>query len=154
MSRWKPKRANETDDRDAAKTENFFTRNVRLITFLCTVGLFLAVFGPILVLEARQYYGQDKDARPDMTLQDIIVLSENQPITADQLTRFACTESEADGKNLRVIRIELDEGRYMLIATADAMTGIVDECFLQDMEGGSNDRWDVMEDDLRAVFGR
>ena len=31
------------------KTENFFTRNVKLITFLICLGVFLAFFGPITV---------------------------------------------------------------------------------------------------------
>lgn len=154
MSHWKKDRADEPYRTETAKTENFFTRNVKLITFLVTVGVFLAVFGPIFVLEARQYYGQDKDTRPKMTMYDMILISEQKPITANQLTKYACTESEADGQNVKVIRIEIDDGRYMAIATADMITGIVVECLIQDMEGDSDDRWNAMEDDLREIFGK
>ena len=138
----------------AKKTESFFTRNVKLITFLCTVGVFLAIFGPIMVLEARQYYGQDKDARPQMTMYDMIVISEQKPMRVEQLTKFACTQTNAEEQNTTVVRIEIDGGRYMAIATADSMTGIVVECLIQDMEGDSDDRWDAVKDDLRSIFGK
>lgn len=134
------------------KTETFFTRHVKLITFLCTVGVFLAIFGPIMVLEAREYYGQDKDARPEMTMYDMILLSEQKPMRVEQLTKFACVESDADGQNTTVIRLEIDGGRYMAVATADTMTGVVVECLIQDMEGDSDDRWDAVKDDLRSIF--
>ena len=138
----------------AKKTESFFTRNVKLITFLCTIGVFLAIFGPILVLEARQYYGQDKGARPQMTMYDMIVISEQKPIRVEYLTQYACTQTNAKDQNTTVIRIEIDGGRYMAIATADAMTGVVVECLIQDMEGDSADRWDAVTDDLRSIFGK
>ncbi|MBQ8212879.1 MAG: hypothetical protein IJZ80_02625 [Clostridia bacterium] len=89
-----------------------------------------------------------------MTMYDMILISEQKPITANQLTKYACTESEADGQNVKVIRIEIDDGRYMAIATADMITGIVVECLIQDMEGDSDDRWNAMEDDLREIFGK
>lgn len=157
MSKWKKEEQTSTEAPSgygAGRTETFFSRNVKLITFLVTVGLFLALFGPILVLEAKQYFWQDEDTRPKMTMYDMIVLSEQKPLLADSLTKFACLESDADGKNTRVIRIEIDGGRFMAVATADAMTGVVVECLIQDMEGDSDDRYDALEDDLRKIFGQ
>lgn len=155
MSRWKKEEREERmQAEETGRTENFFSRNVKLITFLVTLGVFLGVFGPLLVLEARQYTTTVKDdTRPEMTLSDMIVLSEQKPLYAEQLTRFACIESNADGQNTKVIRIEIDGGRYMAVATADAVTGIVVECLIQDMEGDSSARWNALEEDLRAIFG-
>jgi hypothetical protein len=159
MSRWSPEeRAARKEEKEAVqtagRTESFFSRNVRLITFLVTVGLFLLACGPMFVLEARQYFGQDKDTRPDMTMNDMIRLSEQKPLYVEQLTKFSCVESDAEGQNTVVVRIEIDGGRYMAVATADAMTGVVVECLIQDMEGDSSARWNALEDDLRAIFGK
>ena len=89
-----------------------------------------------------------------MTMYDMIVISEQKPIRVEYLTKYACTQTNAKDQNTTVIRIEIDGGRYMAIATADAMTGVVVECLIQDMEGGSADRWDAVTDDLRSIFGK
>ena len=151
MKPWKKEDSTYTSG--AGKTESFLTRNAKLIAFLCTVGVFLALFGPLLVMGAREYQGLGKDTRPQMTLGDIVRLSEQKPLYAEQLTKFACEENVAEEQNTLVILIGIDGGRYMVAATADTRTGIVIKCLMRDMDGDETAQWDVLEDDLRAIFG-
>ena len=37
------------------KTETFFTRNVKLITFLICIAVFLGIFGPLSVFHIYRY---------------------------------------------------------------------------------------------------
>ena len=133
------------------KTESFFSRHVKLITFLATLGVFLAIFGPIFVLEAKDYFGANADTRPHMKLYDLILLSEQEgDISLKQLTKYACMETTSGDKTTTVVKLEVDDGRYMVIATADNNTGKVIACQVLDNE--TNVQLDVLKDDLRAHF--
>ena len=147
MSRWnKDMQYSEGSE----KTATFFSTHVRLITFLITVGVFLLIFGPIFVLEAKEYFGQDSDARPKMQLYDVITLSEqNSDILKKQLTQYQCDESKQEGENTTLIRIYL-EPYYILMATTDDQTGVVVYCTLLNDKTGT--KLNVLEDDLRAYF--
>ena len=135
------------------KTESFFSRHARLITFLATLGVFLAIFGPIFVLEAKDYFGAGADTRPDMKLYDLILLSEQEDdLTLRQLTKYACKETVSDDKATTVVKVEVDNGRYLVIATANRSTGKVVECQMLDNE--TNVQLDVLKDDLRAHYGQ
>ena len=130
------------------KTETFFTRHVRLITFLITLGVLLAVFLPIAYMEAKEYYGQHSDSRPKMEIYDLVILSEQPEILPKQLTKYACIESKKTGFSL--IEIEI-EPHYTVYASVDAETGTVVYCSLLNHE--TNEKIDVLTADLRAYFG-
>ncbi|MBQ7346957.1 MAG: hypothetical protein IJW55_03295 [Clostridia bacterium] len=153
MSNWekrygvKPAKEEKTTK---GKTETFFSRNVRLITFLITLGVFLAAFLPIAYLEAREYFGQDADTRPKMTTYDLIILSEQPEIKMSQLTKFACEESRQEGQNFSLIQLYI-EPNYIVMASADTATGMVVYCKMLNNE--TNEEIDVLEDDVRAYFG-
>lgn len=132
------------------KTENFFSRNVKLITFLITVGVFLAVFGPIMMLEAKDYFGQENDGRPQMTAYDLTLLSEQGAINLNRLTKYACEESEPDGQNFVMIQIDI-EPCYKLFASASKGTGAVEYCKILNLE--TNEEIDVLTTDMRVYFG-
>lgn len=147
MSRWN-KDMQYSDGTE--KTETFFSTHVRLITFLITIGVFLLIFGPIFVLEAKEYFGQDNDARPKMQLYDVITLSEqDSEIFKKQLTKYQCSESVQEGENTTLIRIDI-EPHYRLFATTDDQTGVVVFCELLNEKTGY--KLDVLTDDLRAYF--
>lgn len=132
------------------KFKAFVSSHVRLITFLTTVAVFLLVLGPIFVLEAKEYFGQDSDARPVMQLYDVITLSEqDSDILKTQLTKYQCHESKQDGENCTLIRIDI-EPYYRLFATTDDQTGVVVYCKLLNEKSGYE--LNVLEDDLRAYF--
>lgn len=147
MNRWK-KDMQYTEGGE--KTETFFSTHVRLITFLVTVGLFLLIFGPIFVLEAKEYFGQDTDGRPKMQLYDVVTLSEQESdILKKQLTKYQCDESQQEGENCTLIRIYIDP-YYILMAMTDDQTGVVLNCTLLNDKTGT--KLNVLEDDLRAYF--
>ncbi len=135
------------------KTENFFTRHVKLITFLCTLGAFLLIFGPVLFYEAADYYASRRDERPEMTISDVAALSEQGFIKASQLTAFASTESDSDlGSGMKNLRIEVDDGRFLVMAVISEKHNAVTECYIYDMESDYPTAHDVLNEDIRALF--
>ncbi len=133
-----------------AKTETFFTRHVRLLTFLATVTAFLVIVGPFLVLEATDYWGHEGDSRPAMTTQDLIKLSEqNQGITLRQLTQFACDESKMEQQGITIVTIDI-EPHYILMAGANNNTGRLEYCEVTSDKTG--ERVDVLTEDVRAFM--
>lgn len=132
------------------KTETFFTRNVRLLTFLITLGVLLVAFLPIAYLEAREYYGQRNDSRPKMQVYDLVILSEQPEIQGKQLTKFACEENNQKDKGFCLVQIEI-EPQYTVFASVDTMTGKVVYCTMLNNE--TNEKIDVLTADLRAYFG-
>ncbi len=138
------------------KTENFFTRNSKMIAFLVTIGVFLAIFGPILFFEAQDYYAKpEEDDRPVMTENDLILLRDQGYILVSQLTHFASTEDTSEllpGK--RSIRVELAGGRYLIMALASEAGDRVEECYLYDLNGNADDSYDVFKINLRAFFNK
>ncbi len=135
------------------KTENYFTRHVKLITFLCTIGVFLLIFGPILFFEVSDHYTQKRDKRPEMTITDVVALSEQGFIKASQLTAFASTESDsALGEGMKNIRLKVDDGHYLVMAVMSVESGTVTECYIYDMEAEKPVGHDVFTEDLRALF--
>lgn len=146
------RRKNEPYADSAGQTETFFSRHVRLITFLVTVGVFWLVLGPIFVLEAKDYFGQEQDGRPQMKLYDVITLSEQDgDLFKNQLTKFMCEESVQEGQNTTLIRIDI-EPHYRLFATTDDLTGVVVYCKLLNEKTG--EEINVLEDDVRAYFNQ
>ncbi len=141
---------------DTGRTENFFTRNSKVIAFLLTVGVFLAVFGPILFFEARDYYTDPKeDDRPIMTQDDLIKLRNQGYILVSQLTHYACDDNESEWiPGTRSIRVELDGGRYILMASAPLNGSRVTECYIYDLQSETNDGFDIFKTDLRTFFNK
>ena len=156
MSRWKKEydengyeiRTGREKPDTKGKTENFFSRNVRLITFLCCIAVFLVIFGPIAVLEARDYLTAEHDTRPQMTLNDVIGLSDwKGNISASQIKKFACDEQDKDD----VIYYYIDiEPYYMLLSVADKNTGKLIYCELSNLDTGKT--VDVLKEDVRAFL--
>ena len=128
------------------KTENFFTRNVRLITFLVTLGVFLALFLPIAIPKVREYWGQEVDTRDKLTLQRLVTLSEQKDgIALRQLTEYQCEEQEKDFEIWCYIDVE---PCYQVLAVADKKTRLVVYCTLLNVDTGES--VDVLTEDIRA----
>ena len=130
------------------KTENFVSTHVRLITFLVTVGVFLLIFGPIAVMEAKEYFGQQSDPRPQMTAADLIKLSEQyQDITPAQLDDFRCRTQE----NEHEVRYDFEiVPHYHVYAIEAIVTGKIIYCEVVNLETGA--QANVLTDDIAAFF--
>jgi len=152
MSRWKKEipEAPQSETRyyaTAGKTENFFTRNVRLITFLITLGVLLVILGPIAVLEAKNYFVPDYDSRPQMTKADVIRISQMNYIPEKAIREFASVEDEHDYEIYYYIDIEPN---YKLLAIADKKSGMLIYCQLSNL--GTGESVNVLEEDVEAFF--
>ena len=141
------------NSREGGKTESFFTRNVRTITFLVTLGLFLVVFIPIAILEAKEYFGQDADARPQMQLTDVIRFSESPSgVTPAQLKAYACVELADMGEVYESFYEFQIEPHYRMLAVINNNTGNVTYLTISNVK--TNEDADVLEDDIRAFIDR
>ncbi len=105
---------------DTGKTENFLTRNIRLITFLVCVALFLVLFA---MLEGFELFSFDSpaDTRPEMTLEDLrAVASAPGRITPELLDTYRGERDDntIDGLHYSIYQIDIGE-RWFLMASFD-----------------------------------
>ncbi len=132
MSRWDPKerRAREEEKRlqreearlqreqeqdTAGKTETFATRNVKTITFICCIVVFLAFFGPWSVFRMMDWIEEKNDTRIEMTLTDVVALSEQgAPITLADLRKYKGDEDFHEEENEVYYMISLKGGHTLL----------------------------------------
>ncbi len=134
------------------KTETFFTRHVKLVAFLLTLTLFLAVFTPLAILEAKDYFSKKGDDRPEMTTTDLILLMDRKStLMLEDFTAYIGREMEAGEGDYRYYYIEISGG-YLLTVAANRASGRVEMCLLR--ADGAEDTTDLMSDlvDVRAYF--
>ena len=147
------------------KTENFFTRNVKLITFLICLGVFLAFFGPITVFTIINYIEERADNRPIMTEEELIALSElDRDLYFSDIEKFKGTKDiksykypvEVEGgTEMREEEVEiyyyLDIGEdYNALVISEIDTGKIIYFRLSN----KNNQWkaDVLKDDIRSFL--
>ncbi|MBQ8439053.1 MAG: hypothetical protein IJX19_00185 [Clostridia bacterium] len=156
----------DPDHKDTAgKTENFFTRNVKLITFLICVGVFLAFFGPVTVFTIINYIEERADNRPIMSEEELIALSE-----LDRDLYFSDIESFKGVKDIKSYKypVEVEGGTemreeeveiyyyldigedYSALAIAEIDTGKI----IYFQLSNKNNQWraDVLKDDIRSFL--
>lgn len=145
------------------KTETFFTRNVRLITFLICIAVFFAVFGPFSIFRIRDYIREHSDSRPELTADALIALAERpdglflSELESYRGTKQNHTVSVPDNPSQSIVvdvywQADLAGGRYRCMAVAEPNGGRVTYLTVVDLRTG--DRANVKEDSLRAFFGR
>ncbi len=155
MNRWKKtvdEKAERKREKDTAgKTETFATRNVRLITFLVCISVFLAVFIPVGFWGFQTVQGwMEKDERPQMTLADVVSLSErNGELYLSDLTGFVGEQETYDMGIHYSIEIE---PRYYLRAVADVATQKLYYFEMVDLE--TQEKVDILTEDVRAFLGQ
>ena len=120
----------------AGKTENFFTRNVKLITFLICIAV---IFSPFVItyikdtIEARR-----EAARPEMTVDELTLIAEKgKDLRQRDLSKFEDYRDEADmqGMKYAIYRIPiLHEKDVFLSISFDASMDCVFYINLTDMD--------------------
>lgn len=136
-----------------SSTETFFTANVRLITFLICMAVFLALAGPWSVFRIRDAVLEYREGkRTSMTVQQVIALSEaaGTPVLSD-VDKYRGERSDWDDEIHYTVKIE-DE--YLLYAVADAATQKITYMTLTHLNCGANESdartADVFGDDIAA----
>ena len=129
------------------KKENFFSANVRLITFLITVAVFLGLFLLLEIPNIKDYWRQYTDMRDTMTIQRLVVLSEQDAISERQIKEYRSKTNDDEYETWYYFDIE---PHYQVIAVVDKNTDLVIYCNLLNEKTG--ERIDVLKDDLRAYI--
>ena len=110
----------------AGKTETFFTRNVRLITFLICIAVFFALFGPISVFQIHRYIQENRvDPRPRMTVEEVSDVADRaNNLRMSEFDKYAGTleEGEMGDVQYALYRLPVDE-TYRLSVGFDKQTG-------------------------------
>lgn len=136
------KREQET----VGKTETFFSRNVRLITFLICMAVFFGTVGPWSVFKIYEYIGQAQDTRVEMTLSDLHTLAaRSASLTQKDLDGFY---GERDVRTVDGIEVEvyyqIPIGQeYSLFATSVTSTGRI--MYLQLTDLNTFERIDLLD---------
>ena len=120
----------------AGKTENFFTRNVKLITFLICITV---IFSPFVVVYIQDTIEAKRlEARPEMTVDELVVIAEGaKDLRERNLTKFEgyCTKSEVQGMKYSMYRIPILHERDLVLSISfDASMDYVFYINLIDMD--------------------
>ena len=153
MSKWNrdAEREEQRIPTTAGKTENFATRNVRLITFLVCIGVFLAMFIPVGVMGIQNFLDslEPDTGLPAMTLDDVIRLSDQDGmVTFSQITCFDGERSEWPSRG--EIHYTVEIGDYILVAVADQWYEKLQ--FLEFSKKDSDAHVDVLTEDVREFL--
>ncbi len=146
----------------AGKTETFFTRNVRLITFLICIAVFLAIFGPLSAFHIRDYIREHSDSRPELTDDVLIALTErSEGFFLSELEKYRGKTQEHtvtdpnDPSHEIVVDIywqaDFADGRYRCMAVAEPVGGRITYLSVVNLQTG--DRANAKEESLRTFFG-
>lgn len=141
---------NQTPEDVRVKTESFGSRNVKTITFIVVVAVFLCIFIPIGVIGIGDFTDLFDPAKklPEMTLEDVVALSERtDTLFLDDVSCFRGEEGEWNIGMVYTIGIGED---YILRAVASHVDSRLESCFLYNLNTG--DKVDVLEDDVRAFL--
>ena len=103
----------------AGKTENFFTRNVKLITFLICITV---IFSPFVIVYIKDTIEDKRLAnRPEMTVDELVVIAERaKDLRQADLAKFDdyCEESEMQGMKYAMYRIPIIHERNLVLSVS------------------------------------
>ena len=103
----------------AGKTENFFTRNVKLITFLICITV---IFSPFVIVYIKDTIEDKRLAnRPEMTVDELVVIAERaKDLRRADLAKFDdyCEESEMQGMKYAMYRIPIIHERNLVLSVS------------------------------------
>lgn len=124
----------------AGKTETFFTRHVRLITFLICIAVFGVTLLPVLLwgpndpIELLSSCGE-KRGTDTMTVEDLrAVAKKSKDLRMSDLDRFLGDKSEGEQQSMRYTIYHIDVGEhYLLTASFNSATGGVYYLVLTDV---------------------
>ena len=106
----------------AGKTETFFTRNVKLITFLICIVIIFSPFVYVYIMDTIEDKRLEK--RPEMTVDELVFIAENaKDLRQRNFDKYEgyLTETEVQGMKYAMYRIPiLHENDLVLSVSVDA----------------------------------
>ena len=137
-------------ERHPGKTENFGTRNIRLITFLVVLGIFLAVAGPISIFQIKRWIEKQETSGKDMTAEELIRLTESgEPLTYAVFREYSGRYSKNKSQQSFVI----DFDHYTIRIVADPETDALISCRLYDLNI-KDSGIDLLQENPRAYLSQ
>ncbi len=120
----------------AGKTENFFTRNVKLITFLICVFVILSPFVVTYIKDVIE--DKRMEMRPEMTVDELVIFAERaKDLRQRDFAKFEgyCIRSEVQGMKYAMYRIPILHERDLVLSISfDASMDYVFYLNLTDMD--------------------
>ena len=103
----------------AGKTENFFSRNVKLITFLVCI---IVIFSPFVIIYIKDTIEDKRLAsRPQMTVDELVLIAEkSKDLRRRDLAKFEdyCEESEMQGMQYAMYRIPILHEQNLVLSVS------------------------------------
>ena len=120
----------------AGETETFFTRNVKLITFLICLAV---IFSPFVITYIKDVIEEKRlEKRPEMTVEELVLVAEkSKDLRQRDLGKFEgyLTENEMQGMKYAMYRIPiLHERDFVLSVSFDASIDYVFHLVLIDQD--------------------
>lgn len=120
----------------AGETETFFTRNVKLITFLICLAV---IFSPFVITYIKDVIEEKRlEKRPEMTVEELVLVAEkSKDLRQRDLGKFEgyLTENEMQGMRYAMYRIPiLHERDFVLSVSFDASIDYVFHLVLIDQD--------------------
>lgn len=135
-------------DDTSGKTENFLTRNVKLITFLCVIAIFLGLFGPLSIFRIRDYIQEKRALEGRITLEVVVAFSDlNRDVYLSELLEY--TGERRDNDLFMLYYMDVDDD-FLLLATAEKPAGKVRHLTLTHLSTGES--VDVLKGDVRSFL--
>lgn len=121
----------------AGKTENFFTANVKLITFIVTVAILLALIGPWSVFQIKKWYDANH-------VEEDVVLITSAELDALIARGPELTWRDFDGYTYEIIadsmvymcQYDVEGGDYYLWVTSAKKGASIESVLLVDVKNG------------------
>ncbi len=135
------------EEEKEVKPEGFVSRNVKTITFLICLAVFLLLFGPVSIFHLMRMADTEKIEGRTMTEAELIQLSELGPaLSMSVLMEYDGEASESEDRRFYYIYFD----NYILLAVENIETKSLDFCTLEDKK--SRDQIDIRTDDVAAFL--
>lgn len=130
----------------AGKTENFWTRNVRLITFLICMAVLLAVAGPWSIHRIAQWVAEVRAEQNEVLIpeQEVALLVERGAKLSWQDFE-GYTAKVLIEKDMYMCQYDVEGGNYYFWVTSEAKGRPIDSVLLVDVQN------DYSEREIKAV---
>ena len=123
------------------KTENFLTRNVRLITFCLCMAIALALIGPWSIPRLVEWVTQQKVDKDEVLLteQDVErLIARGQALTWSDFSGY--TSRVIIEKDMYMCQFDVQGGNYYLWVTSESRGRPIESVLLFDVKNGHEQR--------------
>ena len=142
MPDWKYRPKQQTDELTpeknfpyGVKPEGFASKNVKVITFVVCISVFLLLFGPLTIFQIIDHAKSKQMGTKPMTVADVVLLSERgSALTMEELQQFEGSKSESGESVYYYVNVD----RYLLLGVQNKKTKKLTFCTLTHEKSGDS----------------